>query len=95
MEGDVYWRRRLALVVLIFHLWHVYFVAKINLTNQYVVKQKDHKVISVKVLFGFGTLSDFGKGHNGEVLFGLFGLWKEISKVYFGDKQSMLFMFLS
>lgn len=49
----------------------------------------------MKVLFGFGTLSDFGKGHNGEVLFGLFGLWKEISKVYFGDKQSMLFMFLS
>lgn len=49
----------------------------------------------MKVLFGFGTLSDFGKGHNGEVLFGLFGLWKEISKVYFDDKQSMLFMFLS
>lgn len=46
----------------------------------------------MKVLFGFGTLSDFGKGHNGEVLFGLFGLWKEISKVYFGDKQSMLFI---
>lgn len=45
----------------------------------------------MKVLFGFGTLSDFGKGHNGEVLFGLFGLWKEISKVYFGDKQRHAF----